>query len=255
VVTAPEGTILNAPHPAPVALRHVIGHMVPDTVLGALHKLFPGKIPAEGCGSLCNFQLSFRPARGGNAPPDARRAEVLMFNCGGSGARPTLDGMNATAFPSGVMTMPVEATEHTGPVIIWRKELRPDSGGAGRQRGGLGQYMEIGATEGHEFAFSAMFDRVRHPARGREGGLTGGLTRFELDDGTVMRGKGRQPIPAGRRAMLALPGGAGYGDPNDRDPAAIRRDLALGYISREVAVRDYGLTADDLPEDVPEEGA
>ncbi len=239
-VSAPEGCILNAPHPAPVALRHVIGHMIPDTVLGALDKAVPGFVPAEGCGSLCNFQLSFQPRRGGNAPPDARRAEVLMFNCGGSGARPALDGMNATAFPSGVMTMPVEATEHTGPVIIWRKELRPDSGGAGRQRGGLGQFMEIGATEGHEFAFSAMFDRVHHPARGREGGHPGGKTRFELDDGTVMRGKGRQDIPHGRRVILALPGGAGYGDPADRDPEALKRDIEHGYVSPEAADRDYG---------------
>jgi N-methylhydantoinase B len=244
-VTAPEGCILNAVHPAPVALRHVIGHMIPDTVMGALHKILPGTVPAEGCGSLCNFQLSLRPRRDGNAVPDARRAEVLMFNCGGSGARPGLDGMNATAFPSGVMTMPVEATEHTGPVIIWRKELRPDSGGAGRQRGGLGQYMEIGATDGHEFDFSAMFDRVRHPARGREGGGTGGLTRFDLDDGTVMRGKGRQAIPPGRQVMLALPGGAGYGDPKERDPALVRRDVEHGYISPEAALRDYGVSPEE----------
>ena len=244
-VTAPEGCILNAIHPAPVALRHIIGHMIPDTVMGALHKILPGTVPAEGCGSLCNFQLSFRPRRDGNATPDARRAEVLLFNCGGSGARPALDGMNATAFPSGVMTMPVEATEHTGPVIVWRKELRPDSGGAGRQRGGLGQYMEIGATEGHEFDFSAMFDRVRHPARGREGGHPGGLTRFDLDDGTVMRGKGRQAIPPGRKVMLALPGGAGYGDPKQRDPALVRRDFAYGYITAEVAKRDYGTDTED----------
>jgi N-methylhydantoinase B len=240
-VTAPEGCILNAVHPAPVALRHVIGHMIPDTVMGALHKILPGTVPAEGCGSLCNFQLSLRPRRDGNATPTARRAEVLMFNCGGSGARPGLDGMNATAFPSGVMTMPVEATEHTGPVIIWRKELRPDSGGAGRQRGGLGQFMEIGATDGHEFDFSAMFDRMRHPARGREGGQPGGLTRFYLDDGTVMRGKGRQEIPPRRRVMLELPGGAGYGNPRERDPAQVARDVELGYISSETAVRDYGV--------------
>jgi len=174
---------------------------------------------------------------------------VLMFNCGGSGARPALDGMNATAFPSGVMTMPVEATEHTGPVIIWRKELRPDSGGPGRQRGGLGQYMEIGATEGHEFDFSAMFDRMRHPARGRDGGGTGGLTQFALDDGTSMRAKGRQAVPAGHRVMLALPGGAGYGAPRDRSPVALRRDVELGYVSREAAVRDYGIAAEDLPEE------
>ncbi|MEM7428417.1 MAG: hydantoinase B/oxoprolinase family protein, partial [Pseudomonadota bacterium] len=193
-----------------------------------------------GAGSLCNFQLSIRPSSDGNAPPDARRAEVLMFNCGGSGARPTLDGMNATAFPSGVMTMPIEATEHTGPVVIWRKELRPDSGGAGEFRGGLGQYMDIGTLDGYEFDFSAMFDRVRHPARGREGGLEGGPTKFELDDGTVMRGKGRQSIPAGRKAMLALPGGAGYGEPRERDPELIKRDVEGGYVSPEAARRDYG---------------
>ena len=246
VVTAPEGSVLNAPHPAPVALRHVTGHMIPDTVLGALHQILPGEMPAEGCGSLCNFQLSIRPRRDGNAPPDARRAEVLMFNCGGSGARPDQDGMNATAFPSGVMTMPIEATEHTGPVIIWRKELRPDSGGAGKFRGGLGQYMEIGTTPGHEFDFSAMFDRVRFPARGREGGEPGGKTTFTLDDGTVMQGKGKQLVPAERKAMLALPGGAGYGDPRERDRQSVLRDVSYGYISRESALNDYGLSEAEL---------
>ena len=147
-ITAPEGTIVNARPPAPVALRHVIGHMVPDTVYDALDKLLPGLVPAEGAGCLCNFQVSLRPRTDAPAPPDASRAEVLTFNSGGTGARPALDGMSATAFPSGVMTMPVEATEQVGPVIVWRKELRPDSGGAGQFRGGLGQHMEVGAREG-----------------------------------------------------------------------------------------------------------
>ena len=150
-------------HPAPVALRHIIGHFVPDTVYDALDKILPEVVPAEGAGCLCNFQVSLRPRTDAPAPKGARRAEVLTFNSGGAGARPTLDGLNATAFPSGVMTMPIEATEHAGPVIIWRKELRPDSGGAGKHRGGLGQYMEVGAREGHEFDFSAMFDRVASP--------------------------------------------------------------------------------------------
>ncbi|MFK7945486.1 MAG: hydantoinase B/oxoprolinase family protein [Paracoccaceae bacterium] len=239
-VTAPEGSILNAQRPAPVCLRHIMGHMVPDTILGALHKILPDLVPAEGCGALCNFQLYLRPRRDGNHAPDAREAAILMFNCGGSGARPELDGMSATAFPSGVMTMPVEATEHTGPIVIWRKELRPDSGGAGKFRGGLGQHMEIGATPGHEFDFSAMFDRMDHPARGREGGLEGGRTGFRLDDGTPMKAKGKQAVPPDRTAVLELPGGAGYGNPRDRDPDLIRRDLARGYISAETAKRDYG---------------
>ena len=249
-ITAPEGCILNAVHPAPVALRHIIGHMIPDVVLGALHKVLPGTVPAEGAGALCNFQLSIRPSSQGNAPPGARRAEVLMFNSGGTGARPSLDGLNATAFPSGVMTMPIEATEHTGPVIIWRKELRPDSGGAGEHRGGLGQFMEIAAVDGHEFDFSAMFDRVNHPARGREGGRDGGPTSITLDDGTILRGKGRQSIPFGRRVMLALPGGGGYGDPRHRDPALVRRDVAAGYISPQSAMRDYGVTVEDVPDEL-----
>ena len=245
-ITAPEGTIVNAPWPAPVALRHVIGHMVPDTVYDALDKLLPGVVPAEGAGCLCNFQLSLRPRPDAAAPDDAARAEVLTFNSGGSGARPGLDGMNATAFPSGVMTMPVEATEQAGPVIIWRKELRPDSGGAGRYRGGLGQYMEVGARAGHDFDISAMLDRVDHPARGRRGGGDGAPTRIAREDGTPMRGKGRQSVPHGGRVCMAFPGGAGYGAPAERDPAAVRRDLALGYITVEVAREVYGLSPEDI---------
>ena len=245
-VTAPENTIVNAIHPAPVALRHIIGHMIPDTVYDALDKILPGTVPAEGAGTLCNFQLSLRPRTDIEAPAEAVRAEVLTFNSGGSGARPRSDGLNATAFPSGVMTMPIEATEHTGPVIIWRKELRPDSGGVGKYRGGLGQYMEVGATAGHEFDFSAMFDRVDHPARGRQGGKEGASTTVCLDDGTAMKGKGKQFVPAGKRVMLAFPGGAGYGNPAERDPESVRRDLLRGYISKEVAENEYGMSETEI---------
>jgi len=241
-VTAPENSIVNALHPAPVALRHVIGHMIPDTVYDALDKILPNTVPAEGAGTLCNFQVSLRPRTDMQAPKDAVRSEVLTFNSGGSGARPTADGLNATAFPSGVMTMPVEATEHTGPVIIWRKELRSDSGGVGKYRGGLGQYMEVGVSDGHEFDFQAMFDRVKYPARGRNGGQDGAPTTISLDDGSAMKGKGKQFVPHGRRVMLAFPGGAGYGKPSERDHAQIARDLSRGYISADSAKHDYGLS-------------
>ena len=245
-IAAPVDSIVNAVHPAPVALRHVIGHMVPDTIYDALDKILADTVPAEGAGCLCNFQVSLRPRTDAPAPKDARRAEVLTFNSGGSGARPTLDGMSATAFPSGVMTMPVEATEQVGPVIIWRKELRPDSGGAGQFRGGLGQFMEVGAREGHEFDIQAMFDRVDHPARGRRGGLPGAATTIAQDDGTRMKGKGKQFVAHGRRVMMAFPGGAGYGAPADRDPALVRRDLALGYISEQQARTVYGLSDETI---------
>ena len=245
-ITAPENTIVNAVFPAPVALRHIIGHMVPDTVYNALDKLLPGIVPAEGAGSLCNFQVSLRPRTDAPAPEDAVRAEVLAFNSGGSGARPALDGMNATAFPSGVMTMPVEATENVGPVIIWRKELRPDSGGAGQYRGGLGQFMDVGPREGHECDLSAMFDRVDHPALGRRGGGAGAPTTLIRNDGEILRGKGRQFLPHGTVAQMAFPGGAGYGKPEDRAKADIRRDLALGYISAEQGAEIYGMAQSEI---------
>ncbi len=245
-VVAPVHSIVNAVHPAPVALRHVIGHFIPDTVYNAVDKILPNLVPVEGAGALCNFQVSMRPRMDAPAPASARRSEVLTFNSGGSGARPTSDGMNSTAFPSGVMTMPIEATENAGPVIIWRKELRPDSGGAGKYRGGLGQFMEVGAVEGHEFDFQAMFDRVDHPARGRQGGANGAPTTIARSDGSKMRGKGKQFVPHGQRVFLAFPGGAGFGDVADRDPALLRRDVARGYISAEAAIRDYGMSIADV---------
>ncbi|MCC7320234.1 MAG: hydantoinase B/oxoprolinase family protein [Rubellimicrobium sp.] len=234
-VATPAGSIVDARRPAPVALRHVIGHMIPDTVFAALRHILPG-IPAEGAGALCNFQVSLREIAGEG------RSEVLCFNSGGSGARPGLDGLSATAFPSGVMTMPVEATEHAGPVIIWRKELRPDSGGAGRFRGGLGQFMEVGARDGWSFEFSAMLDRTRHPARGIDGGLEGGATEVTLSDGTGLPGKGRFPVPAGQTVRLAFPGGGGIGAPATRPRDLVRHDLAQGYITPESARALYRLS-------------
>ena len=226
-IDAPEN-ILNAPRPAPVSVRHVIGHLVPDLVLGALAQALPGQVLAEGAASLWNIHMSVRPAAG----QSGRRAEILMFNSGGMGARPGLDGLSATAFPSGVMTMPIEATEHTGPITIWRKELRPDSGGDGEYRGGLGQIIEIEPAEGHEFDFSAMFDRVNHPAKGRDGGAPGAAGRVALDDGTVLKPKGWQHVPAGRRLILHLPGGGGFGDPAKRGADARKADLTKGYITK-----------------------
>ncbi|MFT3688600.1 hydantoinase B/oxoprolinase family protein [Paenirhodobacter sp.] len=219
--------ILNAQRPAPVSLRHVNGHMVPDLVLGAVAKAMPGQILAEGAAALWNIHISARPVAG----QEGRHAEILMFNSGGMGARPSLDGLSATAFPSGVHTMPIEATEHTGPIIVWRKELRPDSGGDGEYRGGLGQIIEIEPAPGHEFDFSAMFDRVGHAARGRDGGQDGAQGRVELDDGTRLKPKGWQHVPSGRKLILHLPGGGGFGDPARRSTDARAEDAHKGYVT------------------------
>ena len=227
-VSAPEGVILNAKHPNPVAVRHVFGHFVTDLCLGAIAKALPAVVPAEGAGALWNFQASARSATAEALLPPI---ELLMFNSGGTGARPTLDGLTATAFPSGVRTMSTEATEQVGPIIIWRKEIRPDSGGAGKQRGGLGQIIELGPTDGYLFEFGAMFDRVENPARGRHGGENGAPGAVYLDDGKPFSPKGKQTVPADRHLILELPGGGGFGDPAERDPAANANDVAQGYVT------------------------
>ena len=260
-VSAPAGCILNARPPAPVSVRHVIGHFVTDLCLGALAEVLPDVVPAEGSGALWNFQAGARAAAGvcgaddgvdgvtpgkahaygtgvGDPTSDRPPAEILMFNSGGTGARPRLDGLSATAFPSGVRTMSVEATEQVGPIVIWRKELRPDSGGAGTHRGGLGQVIELGPAEGYELHFSAMFDRVDNPARGRRGGGDGAPGRVSLDDGSPFDAKGKQLVPAGRRLIFELPGGGGWGDPARRSPESVDNDLAQGYVTEAGRDRD-----------------
>lgn len=238
-MTAPAGCILNAERPAPVSVRHVLGHLVPDAIFGALHKCLPGRIPAEGASALWNIQMSLRPV---DATADLKAAEVLMFNSGGAGARSTLDGLSATAFPSGVSTMSVEATEHVGPIVVWRKELRDGSGGVGQYRGGLGQNIEIEAKPGYQLSFNAMFDRIQNPASGRDGGGKGAAGSVRLDDGTLLRGKGSQTVPVGRRLVLQLPGGGGYGEAKERDPEQVKADLEGGYITREQARDEFGLS-------------
>ncbi len=230
----PEGCILNAPHPYPVSVRHVIGHLLPDLMMGCLHQAVPERVTAEGASALWN-----PPLRGGGAISGQARAnkpvvadfEIITFNSGGTGARPTRDGLDATAFPSGVRTMPVEATENVAPVILWRKELKADSAGAGRNRGGAGQIMEIATKGDLEFAVNASFDRIANPPKGREEGLNGAHGRVALKSGEALRTKGLQVIPDGGRLILELPGGAGLGRPIDRDPVRVARDVRDGLVS------------------------
>lgn len=236
-IVAPEGCILAARRPAPVSIRHVLGHLVPDVVLGALSQAMPTVVPAEGASALWNIQISAKPVEG----REGRATQLLMFNSGGTGARPSIDGLSATAFPSGVKTMSVEATEQIGPIVVWRKDLREGSGGAGEFRGGLGQTIEIEPCEGYEFHFNAMFDRIENPAKGRSEGAPGAAGSVRLSDGTQLKGKGRQKVSAGQRLVLSLPGGGGFGDPCKRVREQIQADLVAGYISREQAALEYGL--------------
>src|SRR5208282_1462505 len=131
-VSAPDGCLLNVKRPRAVAARHTVGHMLPDVVFGCLHQVMEGGVPAEGASSLWNPQIY-----GGadvidelgedDRPPgsdDIEPFSTVIFHCGGTGARPGKDGLDVTAFPSGVRTIPVEATEAVAPVLFRRREYR-----------------------------------------------------------------------------------------------------------------------------------
>jgi N-methylhydantoinase B len=248
-VSAPEGSILNAPYPAAVAARSTIGQMLPDVVFGCFEELLPGRVPAEGTSCLWNIRLgvghgiSARPSRPGFK---ATNFQVTSFHSGGTGARPNKDGLSATPFPSGVKNVPVEITEAITPIVVWRKEYRIDSGGAGRWRGGLGQVMEIGNREPASFALLATFDRTRFAPRGRRGGGPGALGRVRLASGALLNAKGRQNVPEGDIVIVEMPGGGGYGDPKERDGTLLAADIEAGLVSREAAERDYGIAPEKL---------
>jgi N-methylhydantoinase B len=232
-VTAPEGCILNAPRPAAVSARHAVGQMLPDVVLGCLEEPLSGNVPAEG--ASCLFGPVFLGGRG--MIPGARGEPFVInaFYAGGSGGRPGKDGLDCTAFPSGVRSTPVEISENAAPLIIWRKEYRPGSGGAGAYRGGVGQIMEFGHADDEPFAVSKMFDRLRHPPRGRQGGEAGAPAEVYLvnargERGAELKGMGREIVPAGQRMVLETAGGGGRGDPAERDPEAIERDRQNGLL-------------------------
>ena len=242
-IRAPEGTIVNAPFPCAVAVRSVVGHLVPDAVFGCLHQILAGRVPAEGAGSLWGLKAGAGPGLTGGSGAHGQTTFMLMsLHSGGAGARPALDGLSATPFPSGVKNVPVEVTEAITPLVVWEKSLRPDSGGAGRTRGGLGQTMVVGSREDAPFVIFATFDRVDNPARGREGGRAGANGAVRLDTGQRLNAKGQQLIPAGAKVVLEMPGGGGYGDPLARPLEEIARDLERGLISWAAAVGDYGVT-------------
>ena len=222
-VTAPEGCILNAPRPAAVSARHAVGQMLPDVVLGCLEEPLGGNVPAEG--ASCLFGPVFLGGRGLIPGSECEPFVINAFYAGGTGGRPGKDGLDCTAFPSGVRSTPVEITENAAPLVIWRKEYRPGSGGAGEFRGGVGQVMEFAHRDGEAFAVSKMFDRVKHPPRGRQGGEPGAPARVYVKDGEDLRGMGRETIPAGGRMVLETAGGGGRGRPENRDPQALAKDL------------------------------
>ena len=233
-VSAPEGSILNAVHPAPVGARHIVGHFLPGLVHGALARAAPDRVLAQGADSLWNTQITGQ--REGGEP-----FTYVFFSGGGMGARAGADGLSATAFPSGIRGVPAEIIESISPVVMHRREYRPDSEGPGRRRGGFGQEMEISVRSPSPWVLSAMYDRTRCPAQGLNGGSPGAPGTVKTSGGEDLHPKRQQRVGAEERVVLSLPGGGGFGPPGERDPERVARDVTDGLVSVERAREVYGV--------------
>ncbi len=233
-VSAPRGSILNCREPRAVASRHLIGHFLPGVIFGALAQAMPDRLIAPGADpiwiSIC------RGRRGEDADPFT----FSLFQAGGMGARAGKDGLAATGFPSGVAGVAAESLETLTSLVQHRRELRTDSGGPGRYRGGLGQWSSLSCRTDQPWTLSAMVDRIRHPAEGLLGGRFGGTGSLRINDKEEAQPKRLLMLQPGDRVHIDPPGGGGYGDPLLRDPQAVLRDVIEGYASIEGAERDYG---------------
>ena len=221
-IDAPIGSILNAPYPAAVCARHIIGQMLPDVVFGCLEKAIPEKVPAEGASCLWNITFRGKTDRGPNN--NSLFAVTAVVN-GGTGARPNKDGLSATAYPSGVRGTPVEINEAVAPLLFLKKEYNPGSGGKGKFNGGLGQVIEIKSAIDEDMDLLASFDRIKFPARGRTYGENGNAGQVSIKNKRKLNGKGTQVIKAGEILQIFTPGGGGLGGYSDRDKELIETDI------------------------------
>jgi N-methylhydantoinase B len=239
-IKAPEGSILNAVHPAAVGGRHLVGHFCPSTVMMALADALPDKVQAPGFDGIWNSQLEGEVAGEGQH----QRFAYIWFSAGGTGAMHGKDGLSAVAYPSGIAGFPVEVIEASSPIIMYKRELRQDSGGPGEWRGGLSQVMEYSVRTGKPFFLQSFYERTKYPAPGLMGGKSGAPGRLSADAGPQPIPKITSVIQPGVVVKIELPGGGGFGQPLARDPAAVLVDVRNGYVSPEAAARDYGVVVD-----------
>jgi N-methylhydantoinase B len=230
-VSAPAGSILNALDPAPVASRQAVGHFVPSAIFSALANTLPDQLMAPSADPI--WLSVWR----GSKPSFTQ----TIFQVGGTGARPAKDGLNAIGFPSGVAGVPAEIIESVSPLVMQKRQLRPNSGGPGTWRGGLGQLTQFTNRSNGPWSASCIVDRTKYAAPGLQKGEPGAVGEFILDNGERPNPKQQTQFETHQNVHLNTPGGGGYGDPLLRNPELVRQDVIEGYITLENAKEDYGV--------------
>jgi N-methylhydantoinase B len=244
-IRAPKSSVVNAEFPAPVVYaNHEMSHRVADMTMGALVNFLPEQVMACSQGTSAILTL------GGVDPRNARQYVSYETIKGGFGARPNKDGINCIASGiSNTMNTPVEVLEMAFPVRIERYEVNPDSGGAGRYRGGCGARRVWRMLEGADATGALCMERMTSPPFGLRGGSAGAAAVVTLTtpDGITrsLPSKGAFAVPGGSIIDMLTPGSGGFGPASERDKTVIGRDLLDGYVSASAAIRDYGITEPD----------
>lgn len=238
-VTAPEGSIANARPPCAVEMRNRVGHMAHAAIFTALSEIMPERVMGHSGSAPVTCDVF-----AGQFDDGRRFVESLCVN-GGTGARPSADGI-VTGFPGNMSSTPVELIEAATPLLFLEKALVPDSGGAGRYRGGVAQRMVIRNTSKYPLSHSMFYSRQKHPAQGVLGGAAGAPNMIAINGQPLAKPVGRHDVQPGDEITIQMPGGGGKMPAAQRSPAAILYDLQEGYITEQGALRDYGVTASQL---------
>jgi len=229
--SVPEGTVINATYPAALGARALVAMYLQGMIFRTLAQAVPDRVIAE-TGTPPHLSAYMGLGNGG------RRYVDIMFLNGGLGARPTMDGVSSLGWPANIAGIPVEVTENEKPLLFLAKELVTDSGGPGRQRGGLAAHLEVRSEARQPITVGVRLDRVHHPALGLHGGRPGGTAAVTVN-GKPVHAKKTIALAGGDVYAVRCAGGAGYGDPRERPPAAVLRDVRGGYVSTDVARNEY----------------
>lgn len=239
---APEGSVVNCKFPAAVAARLVIGHYITEIIYRALAEVVPNKVIAASGGTPAQMNVFYGRRR------DGKPWHSVIIRGGGMGASATSDGNYVYIFPANGANTPIEIFESDTPLLVERRELIPDSGGPGKMKGGLGQ-REVFKVPDDEYAplppVNLGVQAGRHvlPPEGLFGGKPGAKAQF-LVNGIPGNPFGLTQLKPGDVVIIDAAGGGGYGDPLERDPEMVERDVLEGYVTLERAREDYGVVID-----------
>ncbi|MBA4416768.1 MAG: hydantoinase [Syntrophus sp. (in: bacteria)] len=239
---APEGTVVNCKFPAAVAARMGVGHFLTEVIYRALSDVLPNRVIAGSGGTPAAMNVFYGKRK------DGKPWHSVIIRGGGMGAGAANDGNYVYIFPANGANTPVEIFENDTPLIVEKRELLADSGGIGRMKGGLGK-RELFRIPDDEYApippvnLGIQAGRFLYPAEGLFDGKSGTKAQF-LVNGTPGNSYGLTQLKPGDRVIIDAPGGGGYGNPLEREPEMVARDVIEGYISIESARNDYSVAID-----------